>query len=96
MADGGTFFETHPDGGGTVLTARGRWQVDNATALDRALSSIGNAPRGTLRFDLAGIDAMDTVGAFLLLQKARSLDAKLDNVPQGFGTLGDLLKKRGR
>jgi phospholipid/cholesterol/gamma-HCH transport system permease protein len=93
MADGGSFFERRDGGAGTVLAAHGHWQVASAEALDRALADIHKAPSGTIRFDLGGIDALDTVGAFLLLRTARSLDASLENVPPGFATLLEHVEK---
>jgi phospholipid/cholesterol/gamma-HCH transport system permease protein len=87
MAESGTFFERRASGGGTVLAAHGQWQVQSAEALDRALADLRGAPPGSFRFDLGGIDQLDTVGAFLLLRTARSLNASFENVPQGFATL---------
>jgi phospholipid/cholesterol/gamma-HCH transport system permease protein len=76
-----------------VLAAHGRWRVESADALDHALAEI-KARRGTaVRFDLRGIDELDTVGAFLLLRAARSLDAALENVPSGFATLLQQVEK---
>jgi phospholipid/cholesterol/gamma-HCH transport system permease protein len=93
MAEGGSFFERSAGGGGTLLTAHGNWQVESAAALDRALSALGKSSPGAVRFDLGGIDALDTVGAFLLLRSARSLDASLENVPEHFATLLEHVEK---
>ncbi len=93
MAEGGIFFERREAPGGTLVAARGHWQVQSAEALDRALGDLRQVPAGTLRFDLGGIDALDTVGAFLLLRTARSLNASLQNVPQGFATLLEHVEK---
>lgn len=93
MADGGTFFERHDGPGSTVLAAHGKWQVQSAEALDQALTALQRAPPGAIRIDLGGIDALDTVGAFLLLRAARSLNASLENVPPGFATLLEHVEK---
>ncbi|HEY5211174.1 MAG TPA: MlaE family lipid ABC transporter permease subunit [Stellaceae bacterium] len=87
MADGGAFLEKQTGDGGMVLAAHGNWRVESATALDRALAELGTAPGGGVRFDLGGIEGLDTVGAFLLLRAANALDATLENVPPGFATL---------
>jgi phospholipid/cholesterol/gamma-HCH transport system permease protein len=92
MAEGGTFLEQKAGADGTVLAAHGHWRVESADALDRALGAI-KARRGSVRFDLKGIDELDTVGAFLLLRAARSLDASLENVPPSFTTLLDQVEK---
>jgi phospholipid/cholesterol/gamma-HCH transport system permease protein len=89
MADGGGFFETRDARDGMLVAAHGHWQVDRAEALDRALSDLRKSASGTLSFDLGGIEALDTVGAFLLLRTVRSLGASLANVPTGYATLLD-------
>lgn len=93
MADGGAFFERREAPGSTLLTAHGDWQVQEAEALDRALTELRRAPPGAFRFDLGGIEAMDTVGAFLLLRAARSLNASLENVPPHCLTLLEHVQK---
>ena len=87
MAEAGVFFERREVPGSTLLALHGNWQVESAAALDRALAELGPVAPGAFRFDLADIERLDTVGAFLLLQAARSLDASLENVPPRFRTL---------
>jgi phospholipid/cholesterol/gamma-HCH transport system permease protein len=87
MVEGVTFIEKRMAGGTTVLAARGRWRVEHAEPIDRALAGLGAAPSGAVQFDLAGLEAIDTVGAFLLLRTARTLNARIENVPLGFATL---------
>ena len=93
MAEGGVFIEKTATRGGMVYAARGRWLVESADALDRALASLGKGPAAENRFDLAGIEALDTVGAFLLVRAARTLDARVENVPEGFLTLLQRVEK---
>jgi phospholipid/cholesterol/gamma-HCH transport system permease protein len=87
MADADTFFERREVPGSTLVALRGNWQVQRAAALDQALADLRRGTPGAFRFDLADIDGLDTVGAFLLLRTARSLNASLENVPQHFATL---------
>ncbi|MGH7073807.1 MAG: MlaE family lipid ABC transporter permease subunit [Stellaceae bacterium] len=82
-----SFIERHEAAGATVLAARGRWRVDSAEPLDRALAALGRMPPGPVRFDLGGIEALDTVGAFMLLRTARALNAAIENVPPAAATL---------
>ena len=93
MAESGAFFERHEASGSVMLAARGNWQVESATALDRELADLAKSRPGQIRIDLGGIDSLDTVGAFLLLRTARSIDASLENVPDGFATLLEHVEK---
>ncbi len=90
MAEVTAFLEKGP--GGKVIAARGRWLVQSAEPLDRALAETAKGGKG-LTFDLARLEALDTVGAFLLLRAARSLDAKVENIPPGFQTLLEHVEK---
>ncbi|MGH6968818.1 MAG: MlaE family lipid ABC transporter permease subunit [Stellaceae bacterium] len=68
-------IEQTRDGDALVLRLRGRWVVADAQALDRCLAEIrANAAR-RVRIDLAGIEAMDTTGAWLLIRLKRALEA---------------------
>jgi phospholipid/cholesterol/gamma-HCH transport system permease protein len=90
MAEATAFLEKGP--GGKVIAARGRWLVQSAEPIDRALAEVAKGAKG-VTFDLARLEALDTVGAFLLLRAARSLDAGVENVPPGFQTLLDHVEK---
>jgi phospholipid/cholesterol/gamma-HCH transport system permease protein len=66
------------DGAGRVVEARGRWLLRDAEAIGRAVAGLrpagpvsAGAPRCVI--DAAGIEAMDTAGAVLLLRLARRL-----------------------
>jgi phospholipid/cholesterol/gamma-HCH transport system permease protein len=87
MAELGIFFERREVPGSTLVALRGNWQVESAAALDKALAELRRGAPGPFRFDLADVKQLDTVGAFLLLRAARSLNASLENVPQHFLTL---------
>jgi phospholipid/cholesterol/gamma-HCH transport system permease protein len=93
MPEGGVFIERAAGSGGTVFAARGRWLVESADQIDRALGGLTKPPPGGARFDLRRVEALDTVGAFLLLRAARSFNAPIDNVPQGFATLIEHVEK---
>ena len=93
MAGGDTFFERREAAGGVMLAARGDWRVESAAELDRELAQVARSPPGSVRIDLAGIGSLDTVGAFLLLRTARSIDALVENVPEGFATLLEHVEK---
>ena len=94
MAEGDAFFERHEAPGGTLVALRGDWQVANAAALDRDLAALGRGATGApLSFDLAGIDGLDTVGAFLLLRAAHALHASLENVPRHYGAVLEHVEK---
>jgi phospholipid/cholesterol/gamma-HCH transport system permease protein len=63
------------DSGSLVLAAAGEWLVGTADDLDRRLRIL-KIPRGVrVTLDLAGIDRLDTTGAWLLLRTERVLTA---------------------
>jgi len=70
MAEEG-WIEARRDGAALALTARGRWLVSGAAALDRRVAALGRAEGSNavrrVRIDCAGIEALDTVGAWLVL-----------------------------
>ena len=55
------------DAGSLVLAAAGEWLVATATELDRRLQALQVPAGKQVTFDLAGIDRLDTTGAWLLL-----------------------------
>ncbi|MCB1884192.1 MAG: MlaE family lipid ABC transporter permease subunit [Geminicoccaceae bacterium] len=60
-----------------LLLAEGDWRLDRAPALDAALSGFvagHDAAKGDVRLCLAGIEALDTAGAWLVLRTRRRLE----------------------
>ncbi len=51
---------------GPVLTAGGRWDVASAGLLDAELGRLAGPATGRVRFDVAGLELLDTAGAWLL------------------------------
>jgi phospholipid/cholesterol/gamma-HCH transport system permease protein len=70
-------FDLQAEGDALVLHAAGGWLVAAAAALDRRLRQLDGVAAGTrLRIDLARVDRMDTVGAWLVLRTQRDLEAR--------------------
>ena len=92
-------LDLRAEGDGLVLRAGGRWLVASADALDRALRQLDGVAAGTrLRIDLAGVERLDTVGAWLVLRTRRELEARgivtsLENVDAGFAPLLEQVAK---
>src|SRR5579862_1219668 len=61
------------DGDGLVLAAHGAWVIGAARELDRALRGIEAMGARSAVFDLSGISALDTAGAWLLLRTRKAL-----------------------
>ena len=59
--------------GSTVFTAAGQWLVTTAAELDRRLCAIGMPRDRRVTLDLAGIERLDTAGAWLLLRTEHEL-----------------------
>ena len=68
-------IEQTRDGDALVLRPRGRWVVADAQALDDRLAEIRAGAARRVRIDLAGVEAMDTTGAWLLFRLKRGLEA---------------------
>ncbi|MDQ2101873.1 ABC transporter permease [Azospirillum isscasi] len=62
-------------GGGWMLTALGHWDLKAAGSLSGALDRFALDGGGTVSLDLSRLDAMDTVGAYLLSTLADRLKA---------------------
>lgn len=95
MAEEG-WIEAKRDGAGLALAAGGRWLVSGAAALDRRLAAIDRAEGlGALvrvRIDCAKIEALDTVGAWLVLRlKAvfgrKGAEVSIENLAARFAPL---------
>jgi phospholipid/cholesterol/gamma-HCH transport system permease protein len=85
-----TGFDLQAEGDALVLHAAGGWVVAEAAALDRRLRQLDGVAAGTrLRIDLARVDRLDTVGAWLVLRTQRDLGARgvatsIENVAADF------------
>jgi phospholipid/cholesterol/gamma-HCH transport system permease protein len=99
MAAAEAGFDLHAEGDSLVLQAAGGWLVASAAAIDRALAQLsGVAPGTRLRIDLAALERLDTVGAWLLLRAGRELEARgvvvsVENVAPDFAPLLDQVAK---
>ena len=99
MASAEARFDVHAEGDAFVLRAAGRWLVASASSLDAALRRIGGiAPGARLRIDLAGVERLDTAGAWLLLRTSREFAAQgvatsIENVAADFAPLLDQVAK---
>lgn len=69
-------IEQTRDGDALVLRPRGHWVVADAQALDERLAEIRAGAARRVRIDLAGVEAMDTTGAWLLFRLKRALEAR--------------------
>ncbi|MGD9615595.1 MAG: ABC transporter permease [Alphaproteobacteria bacterium] len=61
------------EAGAPVLHAAGDWLVTEAAALDRRLRALKLPARRSVTIDAAGIERLDTAGAWLLLRTEREL-----------------------
>lgn len=107
MADEG-WIEATGEGAGQAFAAGGRWVVADAEALDRRVAALAlgaglpsktrlAAPR-RVRLDCGKIDALDTVGAWLVLRLKAALardggEVSIDNLPARFVPLLDQARK---
>ena len=95
MADEG-WIEARRDGAGLALAAGGRWLVSGAALLDQRLSALdrteGLSGLARVRIDCAGIEALDTVGAWLVLRLKslfgrRGAEVSIENLAPRFAPL---------
>lgn len=99
MQEDGGWVEIERQGNALVLAAGGRWLVATAAELDRKLNGLDAVDGATAaRIDLAGVEMLDTVGAWLVLRTRRRLEgsgiaATIENVPPGFAPLLDQVAK---
>lgn len=98
------WIEAKPGGGEWAYVAGGEWIISSAPALDRQLyalergSAATAAGRQRVRVDCGPLEALDTVGAWLILRlKAalarRGADVSLDNLATRFAPLLDQVEK---
>jgi len=88
------WIEAKRDGGGLTLAAGGRWLVTAAAALDARLAALDPGRAGAqasrpVRIDCAKIEALDTVGAWLILRLKAALgrggaEVSIDNLAARF------------
>jgi phospholipid/cholesterol/gamma-HCH transport system permease protein len=64
------------EAGALVLRAAGDWLVTEAAGLDRRLRALKVPPGRAVVIDAAGIERLDTAGAWLLLRTERTLAAR--------------------
>ena len=81
-----------------VAYFRGSWTIDNLARLEAALAAA--PPRETTRFDVGGITALDTSGAWLLLRYVRSAsrgsaEGELVGLKDEHSLLIDLIRAEG-
>jgi phospholipid/cholesterol/gamma-HCH transport system permease protein len=89
-------------GEGDCLTLRaiGRWTSERAAELDRRLQGVDAKGYKRVRFDLGAIEALDTVGAWLLNRtglelRGRGLAVELANVPRSVRPLIERVEEAG-
>ena len=98
MAEQG-WIKTNFDGGGAAVAAGGSWLITSAPALDRQLGAIERqAPKAKtggqrrLSIDCGKLEALDTVGAWLIVRLKTALagrggEVSLDNLAERFTPL---------
>ncbi|MGH6720325.1 MAG: STAS domain-containing protein, partial [Alphaproteobacteria bacterium] len=63
---GGAELTARETAAGTTLVASGPWCLETATELDARLRALAPPKRGPVTIDLAGIERLDSAGAWLL------------------------------
>ena len=76
MGSSAATLVTSEEAGSLVLTAAGEWLVATAADLDRRLRALDLPEHRRVTIDLAGIDRIDTAGAWLLLRAEHDLSAR--------------------
>jgi phospholipid/cholesterol/gamma-HCH transport system permease protein len=88
------------ESGALIMRAEGNWLVTGAAELDRRLHALDLPTGRQVTLDLAGVERLDTAGAWLLLRTEHALSARgnsvaLANVRASFAPLLDQLRARG-
>ncbi|HET6473563.1 MAG TPA: MlaE family lipid ABC transporter permease subunit [Pseudomonadales bacterium] len=83
---------------GSTARCTGRWTAQTLDGVDARIRSLP-WPSGAIRIDLSGVDAVDTVGAWLLYRATRDLrdggrDVSLDGVDATSARLLDLVESK--
>ncbi len=99
MADSGV--DVAVTDGGLVIAASGRWTIRHAGALDVALRAVDPGRARAARFDLSGVEALDSAGAWLIertrgLLADRGLTVGLEGLPAAFVPLFGRVERLGR
>jgi phospholipid/cholesterol/gamma-HCH transport system permease protein len=99
MAAAATILASEEEGA-TVLRAEGEWLVVTAAAIDHRLHSL-DIPQGReVKFDLSGVNRLDSAGAWLLLRTEHELaergnHVELTNLQPRFVPLLEQVRARG-
>ena len=100
MASIAATLDKTEDAESLVLAVGGSWLVATAAELDHRLQALQVPAGKQVTFDLAGIDRIDTAGAWLLLRTEHDLEARgnaveLRNLPPSFAPLLDQVRAGG-
>lgn len=88
------------EAGMVTLAAAGEWLVESAAEIDRRLRGLALPRDRQVTIDLAGVDRLDTAGAWLLLRTERDLAARgnaveMRNLQPNFAPLLDQVRAAG-
>lgn len=88
------------EGDRLTLRAAGRWTGEGAARLDRRLHTLDPRNYRRVRFELGAVEALDTVGAWLLNRtrdqlRGRGLEVELANVPTTLAPLIARVRETG-
>lgn len=94
-------FSTETGGGGVRLSLAGSWTIEASRAIEDAAAKLVDAARGARHvvLDLAGIERMDTAGAWLIDRacadlKTAGVASQFEGVRPEYATLLDEAKYR--
>jgi phospholipid/cholesterol/gamma-HCH transport system permease protein len=73
MATAAGWYETAREGDRVVIRVGGKWTIEEAAELDRRVRRIPTGEARRVRVDLAGIEALDTAGAWLIERTRQEL-----------------------
>src|SRR5438034_11493755 len=68
------------ESGALIMRAEGSWLVTSATELDRRLHALDLPTGRRVTLDLAGVDRLDTAGAWRLLRTEHALSGRGNSV----------------
>lgn len=82
-------FTVDTDGGALVLRLAGRWTLDTVQRLDRELRAAAERPARQMVVDAAGIDGLDSAGAWAIRRtldqaEARGVPTELRALPEAY------------
>ena len=72
-----------------VVSLRGEWTFDHASAIDRSLQTLDTPSSSGIEFRCAGLDNIDLTGAWLLYSK--SLELESEGHPSEFSGFKDVV-----